>query len=146
MRQSKFSQGQKSSSSWTPELVGPVCCAAVPEHLLLLGRIGHHFLGGKERKPRSRLWPMQVPITVSNMQLASHLSVLILSTGKGERCPNEGPVGAMGTMSCLAFSVLLALKACGHLKEASCLCCLTCHRLALCFGSVASPLSLFSYF
>nr|XP_021396856.1 enkurin domain-containing protein 1 isoform X1 [Lonchura striata domestica]XP_021396858.1 enkurin domain-containing protein 1 isoform X1 [Lonchura striata domestica] len=64
---------------------GQVCCAALPEPPLLLGRNGHHFLGGKERKPSSRPWARAGVDNSVHLLLASlaHLSVLCLVHRKG---------------------------------------------------------------
>lgn len=64
---------------------GQVCSAALPEPPLLLGRNGHDFLGGKERKPSSRPWARAGAENSVHLLLASlaHLSVLCLVHRKG---------------------------------------------------------------
>lgn len=102
---------------------GQVCCAALPEHPLLLGRNGHHFLGGKEKEPRSRPWAHAG--ANNSVQYAAGISC---SPFSAVSCPQKKERDTL-------------IKALLSGLGSSCLCCLTSHRSALCSGAVASPLT-----
>ncbi|KAL9839464.1 enkurin domain-containing protein 1 isoform 1-T1 [Geothlypis trichas] len=104
---------------------GQVCCAALPEHPLLLGRNGHQFLGGKEKKPSSRPWAHGG--ANSSVQCTAGISC---SPFSAVSCPQKREGDAL-------------IKALLSGLGSSCLCCLASHRSALCSGSVATSLSLF---